>query len=139
MTRTKQLWQRAAAGYLAAEVIALRTTRPLQQPCIVRWRGDLRIGGIAELRADGVCMLALTSRAMPPGFVDELKRLSPARLEYVADAELDLAGRQHVIARDGNRVRRLAPAQTRWAAEHISSVYEDGARLIIEPSPGCAR
>jgi hypothetical protein len=113
-----------ARGYLANEREHIQATEPLQQPVIVAWRNVWRVGGIAELRQDGICLLAITSSFLPKGFARALMRLDPARLVYRADAALDLTGRQHIVARRGNRIIRMTDDQTAWAANHIGSVTE---------------
>jgi hypothetical protein len=110
-------YDRVAARVAADELRRAPFMRPPLFPISLAWRGRWYIGGLQPVSVcDGyqVALLTKSSRSQPTAFHDRLVAVS-GRRRITADDALDLDGRQHVLAWEQDRVRRLTPAESQRA------------------------
>ncbi len=90
-------------------------------PAIITHRGKQLLGSIASIIPSDAEIVLCAHTSFPVGqeIVDAVKEISPDRLLLTIDDELDLAPRQDVMRKVGNKLTKMTTAQTKVAHEEL--------------------
>ncbi len=120
-------WEMAAVYFLEQEKIVNTCNYPKSISVIIRWRGNIYIGSIQLIEPEfskEIVLLSKSSYIIPDKLVNAIKRIDKGRLEFDADENLDLSGRQHVLRLFENTLIHLTPQQTKYMIEHPLNICE---------------
>jgi hypothetical protein len=87
---------------------------------LMRWRGYWRFGNIVPLdRPDLMTVSVTTEGRWPPALYKAMQAARPSLRVLAVDDEIDLTDRLHVLAIEGDRLLRMTPEQTDYAALRV--------------------
>lgn len=93
----------------------------------VTWKGGVYIGSIQDVApefSDEIVLLSKSSYMLPDDLVNAIRRLDDKILELVAEDNLDLEGRQHVLRRLEDRLQCMTSEQIEHMVKHLPDIYE---------------
>lgn len=112
---------------LANEKTMASITYPPSVPVLVTWKNNVYIGSIQEVAPElspEIVLLSKSTCDMPVELSEAIRKLDKKRLELVALDSLDLAGRQHVLRRLGDKLVYMTSEQTEYMTNHLPDIIE---------------
>jgi len=100
---------------------------PQQQLMLLKWRKEQYFGSVQETYPEyskEIVYLSKTSNPIHSELADCIRKIEPSVLEIVADDELDLEGRGHVLRRLENKLTQMTPEQTKYAIKNPLNITE---------------
>lgn len=87
---------------------------------LLRWRGYWRFGNIVPLGRPDVMQVSVTTEGRwPAALYKTMQKQRPSLRVLTVDDEIDLTDRLHILAIEGDRLLRMTPAQTDYAALRV--------------------
>ena len=120
-------WEKAAGKLLAEEKRMRLYNNPEPTGIMLTWRNGSYIGHIqipAPEYSKEVVALSKTSKPLQDGFAKAIRKLDPGRLELVADDELALTDRNHILRKLENRLTKMTAEQTAYMIANKPEIYE---------------
>jgi hypothetical protein len=130
---TERSWREMAAGMLANERKMIPLHWPPSTGCLVQWRDRTLVGCVqhpVDAECPDVVFLSVTSKYVHSEYIAAIRELDPGRLEFTADSQLDLSGNFHVVRREGARLMRMTPDETRRMHQVLGSMQ------LVQVQPG---
>ena len=120
-------WEERAKRLLEHWEMMKACIYPTPTPVFVTWKGSVYIGSIQDVApefSDEIVLLSKSSDKLPDDLVNAIRRLDDKRLELVAEDNLDLEGRQHVLRRLNDRLKYMTSEQIEHMLKHLPDIYE---------------
>jgi Ribonuclease G/E len=120
-------WEKIAKDILKQEEVLKACNYPAPTPVLVTWKDGIYIGSIQDVApgfSDEIVVLSKSTYKLPSDLVNAIRRSDKERLELVAEDNLGLDGRQHVLRRLGNRLVYMTSEQTEHMVKNLPDIYE---------------
>ena len=119
-------WEEVAKNFLELEKANSKYAQG-QVGIILSWQESQYIGSLQEILpiySKEIVLLSKSSKSVVPQFTKAIRQLDKNRLEVIADNNLDLSGRQHVLRRVENLLSAMTLDQTMYISKNLPTIYE---------------
>lgn len=127
MEKIIENWEIIAKKILNQEKVLREYNHPIPTGVILKWKKDIYIGSIQEIVPEfskEIILLSKSSCPIPENLADAIKKLDMERIELIADNDLNLTERCHILRILKNRLTYLTPEQTEYMIEHPIDLNE---------------
>ncbi len=120
-------WDSIAKNLLDTELITLIQQRPIGNPILLEWRGEVYFGSLQTIALEyssEIVLLSKTSKPIPLPLKDAILRQQPNRSQVRANQQLKLEDRLHIVRKTEDCLDVMTPDQTAYAQQKIHAIGE---------------
>lgn len=115
-------WKEIAENLLKLEREKSRFTFPPAEGIILQWRNEFYFGSLQKIEPEfspEIVLLSKTTQPISRKLLEAILKIQPKRPQLIADNDLDLEGRLHILRRVGERLIKCTPEQTRYLLQRL--------------------
>jgi hypothetical protein len=135
---TEPDWDSIAKRILDQEQVNLAHQRPPGQPILLDWRNEVYLGSLQAIALEyspEIVLLSKTSKPLPLPLKEAILKQQPSHSQIIANPELNLEDRLHIVRRTKDYLSIMTPDQTAYAQQHIHAIGEINTGEIAIQGP----